>query len=128
MPPEVAHDGFDVTGDFQQVGFRAGEFESAHVAQLVGRREERGEEFYAVFPGGIECFVVKREIPRSVRRSMCAPNIRMRAVSNPCCASILKNPSICLSVCPGSMNTWRPDLRVFGALRVKGLAQESQRQ
>ena len=41
--------------------------------QLVGRREERGEEFYAVFPGGIECFVVKREIPRSVRAQHVRP-------------------------------------------------------
>ena len=128
MPPEVAHDGFDVTGDFQQVGFRAGEFESAHVAQLVGRREERGEEFYAVFPGGIECFVVKREIPRSVRAQHVRPEHPDACRFESVLREYPEEPVDLLVGLPRFDEHLRPDLRVFGALRVKGLAQESQRQ
>ena len=128
MPPEVAHDGFDVIGDFQQVGFRAGEFESAHVAQLVGRREERGEEFYAVFPGGIERFVVKREIPRSVRAQHVRPEHPDACRFESVLREYPEEPVDLLVGLPRFDEHLRPDLRVFGALRVKGLAQESQRQ
>lgn len=108
MPPEVAHDGFDVIGDFQQVGFRAGEFESAHVAQLVGRREERGEEFYAVFPGGIECFVVKREIPRSVRAQHVRPEHPDACRFESVLREYPEEPVDLLVGLPGSMNTCAP--------------------
>ena len=120
MPPEVAHDGFDVIGDFQQVGFRAGEFESAHVAQLVGRREERGEEFYAVLPGGIECFVVKREIPRSVRAQHVRPEHPDACRFESVLREYPEEPVDLLVGLPRFDEHLRPDLRVFGALRVKG--------
>ena len=59
-------------------------------------------EYMALLSGNTDLLdkakLEKRIASLEGEHSRCAPNIRMRAVSNPCCASILKNPSICLSV------------------------------
>ena len=61
--PEMRHHGRDIIVDFAQVRLRTGEFETAHVVQLVGDGKQRGEKPDAVFVRRTERLVVKREIP-----------------------------------------------------------------
>ena len=80
-----------------------------------------------MFPGGIERFVVKREIPRSVRAQQVRPEHPDACRFESVLREYPEEPVDLLVGLPRFDEHLRPDLRVFGVLRVKGLAQESQR-